>query len=586
MTFGLNVNPVSPSPDDSPRPASPRDLGRASCRLRSSFSAALLTFALVAGSATEVAAGASPTRTGSESKIKAGEDAADDKKTGEKTEAYSDKADAQHGKGHGGSRLSDEVIPLAKLPDRPKPLLELGSPFLGTGRIRRGFRIPGGAVWQPSFLLFGSFRSGLSVLDTDDLRTTQWSNRLDLFGNLYLSGTERVVIGLRPLDDTVSNGRRVFSGYQHFSPDPLSRGGFQDGFNFDPDTITHLFFEGDIGELFPALDPNESRAMDLGFSVGRQPINFQEGLLINDFVDAVGITRNNLKPRGAVNVRVTGLFAWNQINRDTPSSDAFIRNLEADSARLYGAFTEVDWRSTTMAVDALFVQGGKFNPGLVGGTPGRVSLGSGLYGGISFVQRLGLVNSSIRVLGSIPIGDETDESARALVGDPVGGGALLFGEFSWTPHHTHDLVYLNGFAAFSDYRAAALDPTIPGPLARAGFLFAGPGLGNFPGALSPTASDVIGGALGYQKFMDDSRQQLLMELAGRVATDGCASATDSCGDHSLAGGARYQRAFGRRFVLVLDGYAAYQRLRGAAAADFGEQGRFRLGSRLEWLVKF
>ncbi len=484
--------------------------------------------------------------------------------------------------GHSESRLSDQVIPLASLPDRPKPLLELGSPFLGTGRIGHGFQLPGGAIWQPSFLLFGSLRTGVSLFDGGSTRTTQWANRLDLFGNLYLSGTERLVFGLRPLDESGAQGSRVFSGYTSFSPDPADLGGFNNGFGFDWDTVTHLFFEGDFGELFPDLDREDGSALDFGFSVGRQPIVFQEGLLINDFIDAVGITRNNLRPRGTANLRLTGLFGWNHINRNTPSADLLIRNLESDSAKLIGLLTETDWRFSTVAIDAIYVEGGTFR---AAGLP-DLRAGDGLYAGISFVQRIGTLNSSFRVLGSIPVGDRTLQDNSLGIPDPASQGALLFSEISWTPHHTHDLVYANAFVALDEYRAAALDQTVPGPLARAGFLFAGPGLGNFPGALSPIASEVVGGAVGYQRFLAHTRQQLLFEAGGRYGTDDCPEITSACGAHALAGGARYQIAVGRRTVLRFDGYAAYERLRGAARLDSGGDSRVRLGSRFEILFKF
>jgi hypothetical protein len=82
---------------------------------------------------------------------------------------------------HDESRLTDAYLPLQLegFPSRPKPLLELGPPFLGTGRIGRGFALPGGAVWTPSFLLFGQFRSGVSLIDNGTTRDTQWANRLD-----------------------------------------------------------------------------------------------------------------------------------------------------------------------------------------------------------------------------------------------------------------------------------------------------------------------------------------------------------------------------------------------------------------------
>ena len=85
-------------------------------------------------------------------------------------------ADAGRDVVHAGSRLSDEHVPLQldAVPDRPKPLLELGPPFLGTGRIGRGFRLPGGAVWRPSFVLFGGLRSGVSTIDDGTARNREW----------------------------------------------------------------------------------------------------------------------------------------------------------------------------------------------------------------------------------------------------------------------------------------------------------------------------------------------------------------------------------------------------------------------------
>ena len=484
-----------------------------------------------------------------------------------------------HTEDHGESRLSDEPIPLQLegFPNRPKPLLELGSPFLGTGNIRRGFRLPGGAIWQPSFLLFGSFRTAVSVLDDEVTEVTQWSNRLDLFGNLYLSGTERIVFGLRPLDETGPGGGRQFSGYRSFSPDPFDASGSDEHFNLNWDTVSHLFFEGELGEIFPGLARS---ALDFGFSVGRQPINFQEGLLINDTIDAIGITRNNLKPGGTVNFRITGLIAWNQINRNTPGAGV-LRNREGESALLLGVFNEIDWRFTTFAFDAIYLDGGVFRgPGV------SVDAGSGIYAGVSFVQRFGSFNSAFRVLGSAPVGDRTPADNSLRVGDPATRGILVFAETSWTPHHTHNFFYLNGFYAIDDYRAAALDPTIPGPLARTGILFAGAPVGNYGAALSPTASDAAGASFGHQRFFAHTRQQLLIEAAARYSTGECPDELSLCDPHAFAFGARYQIALGRRGVAIVEGFGAYDSLRGIAVSVFGDDARIRVGSRVELQIKF
>ncbi len=103
---------------------------------------------------------------------------------------------------HGAATYSDQPIPLQldQVPDRPKPIVELGAPFLGTGPIPQGIELPTGAVWQPSFILFGTYRTALQTFDAGEESFTERVHRLDLYGNLQLSGTERLLVGIRPLD--------------------------------------------------------------------------------------------------------------------------------------------------------------------------------------------------------------------------------------------------------------------------------------------------------------------------------------------------------------------------------------------------
>ena len=489
---------------------------------------------------------------------------------------------------HEGSRITDRYIPLQLegVPRRPKPLLELGPPFLGTGRIGRGIPIPGGAVWTPSFVMFGTLRSGFGMAGNGAVRSSRWANRLDLFGNLSLTGTERVVVGLRPLHEPIP-GRRshLFTGYTASSPGASA---FQSQLNFDWDTVSHLFFEGDVGELFPNLDVDDRRGLDLGLSVGRQPVSFQEGLLINDFIDAVGVTRNNLRPGGAVNLRFTGLYGWNNIDQHSSI-------LASDSAaHLVGGFTEIDWRSTTTAFDVVYVRGGALDSA---GLDAR-HIRDGLYAGVGFVGRpgSGAVNTALRVLASMPVGramsTEGSMPPDALeMLDPASRGTLVFSEVSWTPHHGNDFFYVTGFYALGTYRAAALDPLIPGPLARAGILFAGSGLGD-GAALWPGATDAAGGAFGHQMFLAGTRQQLVFEGAARYSNAEC-SEVGACDPralaHGVAGGVRYQAAIGRRGVLVLDAFVARNRLRGGLIEELGgdsSRSSRRVGGRVELVVKF
>jgi hypothetical protein len=432
-----------------------------------------------------------------------------------------------------GSALSEEPIPLKdpeELPSRTPPIIEIGPDCLGTGNMPRGIELPGGAVWTPSLWVFGDYRSGINYFDNgQDDEVLEWANRLDLFANLQLSGTERILLGMSPLRSNSS-----FSGYT-FEPD--DRDGFDNSLNAD---ITTLFFEGEFGELFPNLDPEDTGSFDYGFAVGRQLIFFQEGMMFNDTIDSIGITRDTvIIPNTSVDTRLTALFGWDQIHRDD--------NQEDNDSFVVGLFSETDFRKSTTNLDVAYVISDES-----GGD-------DGLYVGASATQRIGLWNTSFRANASIAMEDESDA---------VSTGGLLFGEISKTLPYSEDVIYGNAFWGIDEYSSAARDDTAGGPLGRVGILFAAVGLGNYGAALSNRADDVAGGALGYQVFFNHNRTQLVFEVGGRKGTT-------SRIDDAAAIGARFQQAIGDRFVFQVDGFAALQEDR-----DEG------LGLRAELLVRF
>lgn len=427
---------------------------------------------------------------------------------------------------HGdSSRFSDVALPLQydDVPPRPQPLLELGTPFMHPGPIGGGFELPTGAIWQPNFLVYGTYRTGFVGVDRGAPQS-EWANRLDLFGNLQLSGTERILVGLRPLDED-----GVFSGRRH---EPFSES--VDGSNTRVET---LFFEGEIGEIFPALDPHDFGQKDIGFSVGRQPISFQGGQLIDDNLDVVAFTRNSLDIGDVSNLRITALFAWDDIHRGG--------GVEDETARLYGLLGEADLTGSTVEVDVI-----RSTSDLTG---------DALFAGVSVTQRLGHLNSTVRINTSQP-----DEESSATT-----RGTLLFSELSWTPHHSEDLVYLDAFVGLDRYSSAARNPLAGGPLGRTGILFAATGLGTVGAPLGNDADNAAGAAFGRQFIFNEGREQLILEMGARSATDGS--------DQSAAAiGCRYQRAFGQHLIVAYDLYGGY---REQGEDDF-------VGGRVELLFKF
>jgi len=424
-----------------------------------------------------------------------------------------------------GNLATEPIAPQVNVvPARPRPLLELGNPFLRPGELRHGFAIPGGARWQPTLLVFGTIRTALQTFGTSDQPTDEWANRLDLFVNVNLTGTERILIGFRPL------GEQGVDGGYRFGDD--TDAGWNDSWNARVETA---FFEGDLGELVPALDASDRRPLDIGFAVGRQPLFFQEGLLIEDSIDAFGLTRNTLRPNGSSNVRFTGIVGWGDLHRADGAAD--------ETATLWGIFSELDLPTSTVAVDVAVVTAG-------------AETGDSLHVGVSSVQRIGLLNTAFRVVGSTPFRSHTTGADA---------GALIMAELSHTPGATHDLVYGNAFVGLGRYTPAARDPLAGGVLGRAGILFEGAAIGHFGAALEPELEDLLGGAIGWQKLFADGRAQLVTEVAAVREPD------------ALLGGlgVRFQRALGRRLLARLDGFVS-----------FHQHEQTRIGGRLELAVKF
>lgn len=427
-------------------------------------------------------------------------------------------------------RLSDEVVPypVTKV-ERLRPLLELGDPFLGNGPIRPGIKTPTGQMLQPWFLLFGTFRSAIQTSDNGNDNTAEWSNRLDLHGNLNLSGTERLLFSMRPLD-------RDSGESTGFNFNPKTDDGWQQTFNGE---LTTVFFEGELGEIFPGLDPADSSTLDWGFSVGRQPAMVQDGLLLNDTIDLVGISRNSLTLRGVPNLNLIGIFGWNDIDRGNSSND--------DAVRLFGFFSTADtaWEST-ISMDLIYVD--------------DKDTTNAWYFGAGSTQRFGMINTTFRINTSYPEHGDTPVANR---------GTILSSELSGTLQGSDNIIYFNSFLSIDNFTSAARGQDKGTPLANLGILFGPVGMGRYEVPLGQPIADTVGTTLGYQMFLDSIRSQLILELGARTGTKSSKNAD------ILGFGVRYQQAIGTRYVLRFDSFLAAQEGKGLSH-----------GVRQEWVVKF
>jgi len=454
------------------------------------------------------------------------------------------------GETSGVPRLSDKPVPYAVVPERPELPIELGCKFLGKGKLPDPIELPTGAVWSPCFWVFGTYRQAFQTYEAVGApgRNTEWAHRLDIFANLQLTSTEKCIVGFAPLD------KNRFTNFTRYSFE--SNQGLEGGQGEFGSYLRTAFCEGDFGSLFPNLDPKGIKLIDYGFSAGRQQITFQEGIMINDFLDAVGIVRNNLHLPGISNVRITGLYSWGHIDRGTPAT-----RRRADTPGLIGLFTQMDTSASTFNLDLLTIQDND--------TTG----GDGYWAGLSATQRgwspfngIGEVNTTYRINASFSEGADTAQ---------VADGVLLSTEVSWTPHSSDDVVYINSFWGIDRYTQASREPIVGGPLAPLGINFASPSLGNHLSELSSFNSQVVGVAIGYQAFWDNHRRNLVLELAGVKDTTRGLFDTDGAGFDGVGFSVQFQQAIGQHVQLQLDAFVSY--LEGRTNGS---------GGRVEVLVQF
>lgn len=469
------------------------------------------------------------------------------------------------------SRISDDKVTIVDpdtVPDRPARL-ELGNAFVGTGPISKGFELPTGQVWTPSLLIWGNHRTALQVFNTGAVNpyfntntgntnpdgrpgrsllnhTAEWANRLDIYANLLLSGTERVLVGFRPLDEgffgpNPATGR--FTGYyfNDAGPNPDS-GDFKKEFNSD---LITLFYEMDFGEMFPRLDPEDKYPLDISITVGRQQFFYQEGILVFDFFDGLGITKNSIRLPGTSNLQVSFLWGWNEINRGdnlevkvlpNPALGgvAFPTSKQRD-LDLFGLFFAVDHPWTTVNLDLIFIKD-------------HDELEDGFYGGLSFVQRIGHYSTAFRVVASVDTHKKAPRIGGTAPTSAVDDGVVFFFEGGYTPAYTRNNIYATFFFAINDFTPAARMPGTGGPMGRAGVGFAGQGLGRYAAPIANFAQDAVGGAIGYQFILDGelARRQLIFEIGGRADT------SNLIASNTAAILTRYQQAIGQHWLLQFD----------------------------------
>lgn len=407
----------------------------------------------------------------------------------------------------------DDVLPpqVEIFPERPRMIFEFGDKFFSNGELPYGVNPWSGTYWQPGLWGFGNYRMShqyVILQGNEEPTLNNLVNRFDFFINLKLSGTERFFAAFRPLDKGGMTGWDLTVDNPEFIHNFEEKGEgelFKQWFY--PAT---WFFEGDIAELFQFLDYEDRLPRDIGFTLGRQPVFFQEGIVISDVLEVFGVAFNGLHFLNSSNLKISLMAGRNHIERDAGNDE-----------NILGAFTELDFHKNMVNFDMAYVQENQGNK-----TDGLVIGGSN-------VQQFGFWNTALRFGYSRSLGDSSD----------IGDGVFLMGEFSRKHYPYKNIIYLNIF-----YKHDAFTPAAgKGAFGRNGILFAPSGMSSHtPPMGTPLSSRELGISAGYQLFMSGGRQSIVSEVSLRQGFE------DEI--NKIGIGFKYMKAIGQRFVFTIDGY--------------------------------
>ena len=218
---------------------------------------------------------------------------------------------------------------------KPRPL-EAFAEFLGADAVYAHPKLrwfgKHGYAWEPRFVGHGSLSLFGMALEENSRRQDLVGHQVVLDLDLRLTGTERFHVQFRPIGANNTGG----SYYQFSNPEQYVAN--------TTGTPDRYWFEAELHSLVGAdFDPMAS--LDYNITVGRVPMTLHNGLLINDELHAVILSKNTLMPRNISNLNLTGIYAFNDVS-------AFADN----DAQMVALHAQIDWRRAFVEGTYAFVQ--------------------------------------------------------------------------------------------------------------------------------------------------------------------------------------------------------------------------------------
>jgi hypothetical protein len=427
-----------------------------------------------------------------------------------------------------------------------QPLLSLGRDELyGTGPVGEGYAIFGEKNrFSPQLVVFGDWRTAMAYNDNGNGDPVgQLATRLNLFFDLKLTATERILMFYTPLQN---NGK-----FTRITFDDQNGDGLDFDLEVDDEPVT-LFFEGDAGAIIAGVT-DEFQSYDMPIAFGRVPLFFQNGIWFDDAFlgGAFTIPAQNSALFDITNYDITFFAGGAEITSDAftkPNGAGGVKN-DDNEAAMIGAIGFFDVAEGYLEVGAAYLHDKKQSDG----DESYLNLTA------AFSKRYGgFVSNATRVF--MAVGQE--EAANTA------DGTLLIIENALITHLPLTLIpYGNFFIGKGSPQAAAKGDGI---LKNVGLAFETDALTGFP-KLDDDGRDTLGGAIGVQ-YLFGLDQQLVVEAAAVFPWD---NENGNIQDNQFALSVRYQRPLSNQWIFRTD--AIYGHLIGAEDI---------FGARVEMRYKF
>lgn len=390
----------------------------------------------------------------------------------------------------------------------------------GTGEVGEGIVLFGEKNrFFPHLLVFGDWRTAVAFNKNNGNEVGQIATRLNLFADLKLTATERILMFYEPLRNNGQATRLVFE-------DDNSNG---TSFEFEiEDEPTTLFFEGDAGAIIAGLT-DTFQSYDRPIAFGRVPLLFQNGVWMDDAFlgGAFTIPAQNSSALDITNYDLTFFAAGAEV-----TTGAFVKDTggnDDNEAAMIGVKGFFDLQEGYLELGAAYLHDKKQKDDDESYLNLTAAFSKRYFGKVSNATRL-IVN----------VGQESPR-----VGKRTADGFLLISENAFITHLPLTLIpYANFWIGKDSPQPAA---KADGVLKNVSLAMETDALTGFP-TLDATGQDTFGGALGVQ-YLFSLEQQLVVDVTAVIPWDG---ENGGAQDEQFALSARYQIPLSNQWIFRAD----------------------------------